>query len=393
MKYFKLYIVLLFLVVNSCDKEEFYSGQAETFIKYFGGERPYEGIQVLATDDGGYIVLGNIENSNRRKDICIVRTDMYGNTIGPIKVYGSFYDDYGYAMKKNDAGYIIVGSTKTTNSSDKQVYLVQIDNSGDTLWTASYGFPLDDEANDIIVLDNQDLVITGYVKVSENNTDFLVAKFSSLGDSLWMLHLGVPIYNEIGNTIIKAGNYFIIGGTRNNDLTNSSNYNGFLAQVTDMGSTPLIIPFNTDGSSEINSIVSTGNNAYYAVCTVESESGNESKINIIKFKHDNDNSPETLWNKEYGERTFNSASYIRANNNSVAVIGTSGTNIDAGDLLLMNIDFEGNSPDYNYVGDGVSFAGRGFDFSSDGGYIITGSNYSIGNSVITLAKLDNEGKL
>ena len=59
----------------------------------------------------------------------------------------------------------------------------------------------------------------------------------------------------------------------------------------------------------------------------------------------------------------------------------------------MNIDFEGNSPEYNYVGDGISFAGRSFDYTPDGGYIITGSNYSSTNSVITLAKLDNEGKL
>jgi len=394
MKYFKLFIVLVFFVIYSCDKEEFYSGQTETFIKYFGSEKSYEGVQVLAAEGGGYIILGNFENLNRGQDICIVRTDIYGNTIGPIKVYGGNYDDYGYTIKKNDAGYIIAGSTKMTASSDKEVYLVQINNAGDTLWTSSFGYNLDDEAYDVLVLDNQDLVITGYSKVSENNTDFLVAKASSLGVLDWSERHGLN-FNEVGESIVKAGDYFIIGGSRNNDMTNSSNYNGFLAQVTNMGKTPLIKPYNTEGNSEISSIVSTGNNSYYAACTVESESGNESKINVIKFRHDDRNNIETLWMKEYGEgeQLFNQASLIRVNNNSVTIVGTSGTNIESGDLLLMKIDLEGNSPEYSYTGDGISFAGRSFDYTPDGGYILTGSNYSNENSVITLAKLNNQGKL
>ncbi len=392
MKYFKLLLVLVLFVIYSCDKEEFYSGQAETFIKYFGGDKPYDGIQVLAADDGGYIVLGNIENLNRRQDICIIRTDMFGNTIGPIKVYGDNYDDFGYAIKKNNAGYIIAGSTKQTTTAPKQIYLIQIDNEGDILWTNSFGDKLDDEANDILVLDNQDLVITGYSKVSENNTDLFVAKASSSGDSIWMHNHGLK-FNEVGNTIVEAGNYFIIGGSRNSGSAENTTQSGYLLQVNNQGQNPLPIYFSTDGASEITSIVNAGNNNYYAACTLESELRDKSKISIINFKHDNNNNIVTLWSKEYGEGTFNTASYVRSNNNSVTVVGTSGTNIETGDLLLMNIDLEGNSPEYIYTGDGISFAGKGFDFTSDGGYIITGSNYSNENSVIALAKLNNKGKL
>lgn len=393
MKYFKLYIFLIFLFIFSCDKEEFDSGQAETFIKYFGGDRPYDGIQVLSADDGGYIILGNIENSNRHQDICIVRTDVYGNTVEPIKVYGSFYDDYGYAIKKNNDGYIIAGSTKMTNTSDKEIFLVQIDNAGTEIWSRSFGSERDDEAFDILVLDNQDLVLTGYSKVSENNTDLMIAKTNSAGDSLWMRTQGLLDENEIGNSIVEAGSYFIIGGSRNTGSSENATQNGYLVQVTDQGRNPLLVTFDTDGASEISSVVDAGNNNFYAACTVESELRDRSKINIINFRHNTDNEIDTIWTKEYGEGIFNRTSYIRANNNSVTVVGTSGTNIASGDLLLLNIDLEGNSPEYNYTGDGNSFIGNGFDFTSDGGYIITGSNYSNGNSVITLAKLNSGGKL
>ncbi len=124
---------------------------------------------------------------------------------------------------------------------------------------------------------------------------------------------------------------------------------------------------------------------------MESSQRDESQIRIIKFKHDDRDRPEILWTKDFGEQTFNRISCIRANNNSVTLVGTSGANIETGDLLLMKLDAEGNTPEYFYTGDGTSFKGTGFDYTSDGGYIITGSNYSSENSVITLAKLNSEG--
>lgn len=389
MKYKALYIIIFLSVIISCDKEEFFSGQEKTFIKYFGSGKPYSGVQVLASEDGGYIVLGNIESVNSRHDICLVRTDKYGNTLGAIKVYGGLYDDYAYAIKKNQSGYIIAGSTKSSISGDKDIYLVQIDNKGDTLWTSSFGNDLNDEAYDILVLDNGDLILTGYSEDPVDKWDLMIAKTSSMGILEWMFKYGYN-ENEVGNTIIEAGNYFIIGGSTNSRPKEFSSYNGYLVQVTKEGRIPYPVFFGSEGNSEVSSIAKTGDNTYYAACTVQSSQNEaESKINLIKFKHDYRDRIETLWTKEYGEQLFNQVSFLRAGNNSIALVGTSGSAKNkAGDLLMMKLDLEGNTPEYFYIGDGISFIGTGFDFTPDGGYIITGSNYSNENSVITLVKMN-----
>lgn len=390
MKYFKLIIISALILVFACDKEEFSTHQAETFLKYFGSDSPYEGVQVLKADNGGYVILGNIENPGRSQDICLIRTDMYGNTIGPVLVYGGLFDDYGYAIKKNEAGYIIAGSTKDSRLGDKNAYLVQIDNAGVTLWTSIIGDNQEDEAYDVIVLDNHDLVLTGYSN-NENNSDLLIARTNSSGDSLWMRRHGLNNNNEIGNTIIQAGNYFIVGGSRNIS-TSESVRNGYLMQLTQQGTNPLPIPLETDGNSEVSSLTNAGTNTYYAACTSESLDNDQSTISLIKFRHDDRDRIEILWTNEYGEQLHNQAACVKAYDNSVVLSGTSGTNIGTGDLLLMKIDAEGNTPEYYYTGDGISFAGNGFDFTADGGYILTGTNYSSENGVITLVKLNNQGK-
>ncbi len=392
MKYHKLLVILSFVVLFSCDNEEFSPDQALSFIKYYGSNKPYTGVQVLTGDDGGYIVLGNFENPGRSQDICLVKTDKYGNTTGPVLAYGGLFDDYAYAIKKNDAGYIIAGSTKASRLGDKNVYLIQINTEGDTIWTRTFGESYDDEAFDVLVLENGELVITGYTNESESNSELLVAKRTSAGQEVWFKPQRGYDKNEFGNAIIEAGNYFIIGGSTNSRPVGSTTYNKFLVQVTKEGTNASPYFYGTDGNSEISSISVAGDNSYFAVSNIESVQRDESEIECMKFKHDSRDRIEILWTKYYGEQAFNKTAFSRVKNNSLVMAGTSGTNTETGDLLLVKLDLEGNTPEYAYKGDGVSFLGSGFDFTPDGGYIITGSNYSGENSVITLAKLSAEGQ-
>ncbi|MGD2033753.1 MAG: hypothetical protein PVF73_01775 [Bacteroidales bacterium] len=393
MKFNILLILFILSGIISCDKEEFSGRQAETFIKYYGGDKPYAGSQVMAVSGGGYIVLGNIENTGRSMDICLIRTDMYGNSIGPVLVYGGLFDDFGYAIKKNDAGYVIAGSTKQSSLGDKEVYLIQINEAGDTLWTSVFGGDYDDEAYDVLILDNGKIVLTGYSEVSDNDANLLVAKTNALGVPEWQKNDYGFDNNEFGNSIIEAGDYFIIGGSTNSRPVGYTTYNGYLLQVTREGTNPSPISFGTEGDSEITSVVNAGNNTYYAVCNIESLQRDESEIRIIKFRHDNRDRIEIIWSEYYGEQLFNRIYGSKAGDNSLLLVGTAGSGSETGDLLLMKLDPEGNDPEYFYTGDGSSFVGTGIDFTSDNGYILSGTNFATENSVITLAKLNAEGRL
>ena len=67
----KSYIPLIILIIflgAACDNYDISSKQAETFVRYFGVGLQDEGMKVISTDEG-YLIMANVENPGRGKDI------------------------------------------------------------------------------------------------------------------------------------------------------------------------------------------------------------------------------------------------------------------------------------------------------------------------------------
>jgi len=64
------------------------------------------------------------------------------------KTFGGPLDDFGMSMQQtSDSGYIITGWTESFGSGNVDVYLIKTNASGDTVWTRTYGGTSEDGGN------------------------------------------------------------------------------------------------------------------------------------------------------------------------------------------------------------------------------------------------------
>jgi hypothetical protein len=371
----------------------------ETFVKYYGGNLQNEGYRVISLDNGGYLLMGTMETSDRGKDICIIRTDNYGNSVAPVQLYdgGKNFDDIGYAIKKNSAGYIIAGSTATANNNDKKdILLIQFDENGAEKWRNTLGTAYNEEAFDFLVTSNNNIVLTGYTdSTSTLSKDMMVVRTDSTFKIIDKInHLSLQGDN-VGYSITesgKEGEYVIAGYVTNwRDATENEI---FVVKWTGLGiASPYFLNnyFSKSANAEAISILPAGNENYLLSCNFNDK--DSSLIKVIKISF-NGNFLDVTWNKNYGKKKINRVGCSRMLNDKIYILGTAGTNskFDVGDILMLIIDSNGNNAQYNYVGDGSSYIGWGFDFTKDG-YIIAGANKQNEFSLVTLIKVNNNFSL
>jgi hypothetical protein len=110
------------------------------------------------------------------------------------KEYGSAVASQAFNVISLDgSGYMLAGYIQKTGRVDRDIYLVKINNAGDTLWTKSYGKrgnnPSDtihDAAYAVVAAPDGGYFVTGSLSGYESyGGKIFLMKVSSTGDSLW----------------------------------------------------------------------------------------------------------------------------------------------------------------------------------------------------------------
>ena len=164
-------VSLCSILVYSCDTTSSVTPyEGETFIKLFGGNGSEEGKDIVQTPDEGFILVGSSTSSpSVEKDIYIVRTDKSGNLIWETRYDGNGGDDV--------ANSVILGN-------NNNIFVC-----GEISQQSSLGFM--SSKRDVVVLD-----------ISIDNG--LIQNEMMYGDSL---------RDEVGTDILKLDNGFFISGT------------------------------------------------------------------------------------------------------------------------------------------------------------------------------------
>lgn len=395
-----LYILPFIILIFSCDEDKISNNQAKSFIKYYGGSLMDEGVRVLNLEDGNFLVLGNIETSDNGKQICVFFTDKFGNSTSQIYLYGFKYNDYASAIKKNNEGYVIVGSTEeNTKGGQRNVLIIQIGDNGEQKWIKSIADPsanADEVANDFLVLSDQSLVITGYKDSETTNPVILFLKTDPEGNIITFN----AKYNEVINCISptdKSDMFLFAGYTTKKELDITSNQ-VFIAKWGGVGPFEggfVLDPTKTDNAAAIG-ILPQEDGSYIIPCMVKSGDNSYLKVKCITAS-----GKEIIqsWEKYYNENEQYIINYGVSLNNKLYFIGTSGNSVSNsedgfyGSIVFLEMNNNGQSAVFHYMGDGSSLKGNGFDFTDDKGLIITGANKLNANSMITLIKLNSNYSL
>lgn len=156
--------------------------------KHYGGSAVDRVYSVKQTTDSGYVMVGFSNSISGNYDVCIVKTDKTGNTSW-IKSYGGSNWDFGYSIQQTfDGGYIVAGTTYSFGSGNKDMYLLKLNQNGDTLWTKTFGGSNEDEGNSVIhTVQDSGYLAVGYTKSFGDSLDgdVYAVKTNKDGDTLW----------------------------------------------------------------------------------------------------------------------------------------------------------------------------------------------------------------
>jgi Secretion system C-terminal sorting domain len=167
------------------------NGDIEWDNTYGDTELPEQGYSVIQSGDE-YIVTGFAKpeyETSIEYDVWILKTDIDGNEIWS-KTYGGTEDDRSYDIKSTlDNNYIIAGFTNSCSEvapPNYYMWLLKIDNEGDTLWTKTIGdetFNRSRRARSVIQISDGSYVVAGdrYAGLDDGEYNFYLVKLNSEG--------------------------------------------------------------------------------------------------------------------------------------------------------------------------------------------------------------------
>ena len=187
----------------------------------FGGESGDGATAICATEDGGAVLCGftySIGEGN--SDLLILKVNSEGEEQWSVPVGGDGFE-YGHAIRAvSNGGYIVTGSTTSFGSGQKDIYLVRLDANGKVAWQRSYGGPDADDGRDVCETADGGFVICGYTEsFSAGEDDFYMIKTDESGDTLWTRTFG-STRSETGQSVCETedGGLLFFGSAGSPDL-------------------------------------------------------------------------------------------------------------------------------------------------------------------------------
>ena len=123
----------------------------------------------------------NFTNRDVVTSLAVAGDSLWAGTIG-----GGSLDIAFSITSANDGAFAIVGATKSYGAGESDVYLVKVNDAGDTLWTRTYGGAGKDEGHHVIQANDGGFLIAGMTESSgAGGSDAYVVKVDSVGAIEW----------------------------------------------------------------------------------------------------------------------------------------------------------------------------------------------------------------
>lgn len=149
------------------------------------------GKSLIQLNDKGYLIAGKTGSNVSNLDIYLVRTNQFGDTLWTKTIGGSLFEDAGSVIKTNDSGFLITGTTNSLGDGGYDVFVVNTDSNGLIKWTKTYGGINDDAGDAGIQTSDGGYAIVGTTQsFGSGITDIYLLKLNQNGDTLWTRTFG-----------------------------------------------------------------------------------------------------------------------------------------------------------------------------------------------------------
>ncbi|MEL7220412.1 MAG: hypothetical protein AAGJ93_03775, partial [Bacteroidota bacterium] len=372
------------------------SGLAQGWEVTFGGDNEDFGFATLQTKDEGFVVAGYSESfgNDGDFDIYLVRTDVDGTLIWEASFDEGYIENANDIIELDDESLLIVGNINEPNGSGpgaaSQVYLLNVSNKGEFLWSQRYeNNGLAQRGSKIIQTQDGGYAIIGNTERATGESDnILFLKLNANWGEEWRKTYGTED-TETGQDLVEVEDGYVF-------VSNVKTDGGFdndiaIYRIDEIGDVISLKVYGEDGAGEsVNDLITTQDGNVLMV----GFSNNFNYAYIIK----SDLNGDTLWTREINANTFDDElkAVTELEDGSVIAAGFTFPNPVTPSLLLIKISPEGDVVWQNEIGEEIVESRWGEDLipTMDGGFVIAGYR-GLGNEVfindLALVKVDGRG--
>ncbi|MEO0130999.1 MAG: hypothetical protein ABIK76_04850 [candidate division WOR-3 bacterium] len=191
------------------------NSEGETlWTKIFGGELADYGYSVLV-DNNNFLFAGY--TGSFAWNVYLIKTDNNGNLVFERSYGGTGYDVSYSIIKSFNNNYLLVGSTESFGSGANDIYLLEVDENGNIVWTRTFGGTSEDIGYSVIKTNDSCYLIVGYTLSYSSSVDVYLIKFSyssALKENKKEFKNIKKVYNILGQPVhietnkIPSGIYF-----------------------------------------------------------------------------------------------------------------------------------------------------------------------------------------
>jgi len=418
------YYLLSAIFLIGCTKSTIISSTKSTpvvqFVKTFGGSSNDAARSVIATDDGGYVVLGFsqsndgdiIDNSIAQYDYWLLKFDANDELIWQ-KTYGGTKDDRGEKIiQTDDGGYAMIGFSRssdedvTSNAGFQDIWVVKIDNIGAISWQKSIGFAGADQGFSILQTQDGGYFLSGVLDVTASNGlgnksskhaggDYWGLKLDPNGNTEWRNYFGGSNTETCYDAIETNDGFILIGSSDSKDIdinSNKGSYDYWVVKIDKQGN---LLWEKSLGGQEIETtyVIKNTNDGNF-ILAGETRSNDQdisvqngaADVWIVKMNPKG----SILWEKNYGGTSFDAARSITPTQDNGFVIVGSSRSIDIdvvenkgqNDVWIIKIDANGKLIWQKSIGGSEIDFAYGVAQLSNGSIITVGDSSSSNNDII-----------
>jgi hypothetical protein len=169
-------------------------------------------ISILQTYDGGYCVAGTISANNG--DAYLMKLNSMGDTLWT-KTFGGNFDEFIFSLEQtSDSGFVLAGYTRSFSMGNSDAYVIRTNANGTLLWSKNYGGFDWEYFTSIRQISSNRLIACGNTSTFGSGTgDIYLVEMDLSGNIVWTKTLGGTGLDG-GNSIQKTfDNGFIITGS------------------------------------------------------------------------------------------------------------------------------------------------------------------------------------
>ncbi len=366
-------VVFIFILFEFIFKSDISAQYEFDWAKTFGGDAWDEAFGLVETANGDLVLSGYTKS--QEKHLWIVKLDEFGNSR-----WGKTYKAKPVSEGKDiiigkDSNIISVGYSIKPYSYQSDLWIVKLNQEGEKLWDKNYGGVAEECANSIAETNDGGYVLAGVTTTTPDfQEDALVIKVDSAGEKLWERTFGGSKPDYANDIIETKDRGIIVCGVTS---SRGTGYKSFWVAKMDSSGTDIwdyIYPINewdmavaaVEGLDGF--IYVTGYTRTYSVIDYD--------IVLIKL----DQSGNLIWQKVFSWGRWDQSTSISATfDNGIVVAGFSRSgDVLSSDFAINKFDEEGNVLWQNiFVRNSLDYSNKIIE-TRDNGLAIAGTTYMQG---------------